>query len=61
MIPRRLRTGFVEPLVNALPVKTKNLSFDYRARRFIAASITMKLLVITSGLVPSHLTIRMRC
>jgi len=38
MIPRRLRTGFVEPLVNALPVKTKNLSFDYRARRFIAAS-----------------------
>ena len=38
MIPRRLRTGLVEPLVNALPVKTKNLSFDYRARRFIAAS-----------------------
>ena len=38
MIPRRLRTGFVEPLVNALPVKTKNLSFDYRARRFVAAS-----------------------
>ena len=38
MIPRRLRTGLVEPLVNALPVKTKNLSFDYRARRFVAAS-----------------------
>jgi asparagine synthase (glutamine-hydrolysing) len=38
MIPRRLRTGLVERLVNALPVKTKNLSFDYRARRFIAAS-----------------------
>jgi asparagine synthase (glutamine-hydrolysing) len=38
MIPRFLRNGFVEPLVNALPVKTKNLSFDYRARRFIAAS-----------------------
>jgi asparagine synthase (glutamine-hydrolysing) len=38
MIPRRLRTGLFEPLVNALPVKTKNLSFDYRARRFIAAS-----------------------
>ena len=38
MIPRRLRTGLVEQLVNALPVKTKNLSFDYRARRFIAAS-----------------------
>jgi asparagine synthase (glutamine-hydrolysing) len=38
MIPRGLRTGLVEPLVNALPVKTKNLSFDYRARRFVAAS-----------------------
>ena len=38
MIPRRLRSGLVEPLVNALPVKTKNLSFDYRARRFVAAS-----------------------
>jgi len=38
MIPRGLRTGLVERLVNALPVKTKNLSFDYRARRFIAAS-----------------------
>jgi asparagine synthase (glutamine-hydrolysing) len=38
MIPRRLRTGVIEPLVNALPVKTKNLSFDYRARRFVAAS-----------------------
>lgn len=38
MIPRQLRTGLIEPLVKALPVKTKNLSFDYRARRFIAAS-----------------------
>lgn len=38
MIPRRLRTGVIERLVNALPVKTKNLSFDYRARRFVAAS-----------------------
>ncbi|HEY6046720.1 MAG TPA: asparagine synthase (glutamine-hydrolyzing) [Pyrinomonadaceae bacterium] len=37
-IPRVLRSGLIEPLVNALPVKTKNLSFDYRARRFIAAS-----------------------
>jgi asparagine synthase (glutamine-hydrolysing) len=37
-IPRLLRTGLIEPLVNALPVKTKNLSFDYRARRFITAS-----------------------
>ncbi|HWP54547.1 MAG TPA: asparagine synthase (glutamine-hydrolyzing) [Pyrinomonadaceae bacterium] len=37
-VPRFLRRGLVEPLVNLLPVKTKNLSFDYRARRFIAAS-----------------------
>jgi asparagine synthase (glutamine-hydrolysing) len=37
-IPRLLRRGLIEPLVNALPVKTKNLSFDYRARRFITAS-----------------------
>src|SRR6266513_754213 len=37
-VPRFLRRGLVEPVVNLLPVKTKNLSFDYRARRFIAAS-----------------------
>src|SRR6266481_2498530 len=37
-VPRFLRRGLVEPAVNLLPVKTKNLSFDYRARRFIAAS-----------------------
>lgn len=37
-IPQFLRRGLVEPVVNLLPVKTKNLSFDYRARRFIAAS-----------------------
>src|ERR1043166_5463618 len=37
-IPRFLRLGLVEPVVNLLPVKTKNLSFDYRARRFIAAA-----------------------
>jgi asparagine synthase (glutamine-hydrolysing) len=37
-IPRFLRRGLVEPVVNRLPVKTKNLSFDYRARRFIEAS-----------------------
>src|SRR3989440_5798726 len=38
MIPRVLRNGVIEPLVNALPVKTKNLSFDYRARRFVAGA-----------------------
>jgi asparagine synthase (glutamine-hydrolysing) len=37
-LPRFLRRGLVEPIVNLLPVKTKNLSFDYRARRFITAS-----------------------
>jgi len=38
MIPRPLRVGLIERIVNGLPVKTKNLSFDYRARRFVAAS-----------------------
>src|SRR5438552_777719 len=34
-LPRFFKRGIVEPIVNALPVKTKNLSFDYRARRFL--------------------------
>jgi asparagine synthase (glutamine-hydrolyzing) len=37
-IPRFLRAGFIEPFVNNLPVSTKNLSFDYKAKRFVAAS-----------------------
>jgi len=37
-VPRLLRRGVVEPLVRMLPVKTKNLSFDYRARRFVAGA-----------------------
>src|SRR5881396_3474948 len=37
-MPHFLRRGLVEPMINMLPVKTKNLSFDYRARRFISAS-----------------------
>ena len=37
-LPRFFKRGIVEPMVNALPVKTKNLSFDYRARRFLSAS-----------------------
>src|SRR5438876_3046660 len=32
-MPSFVRRGLIEPLVNLLPVKTKNLSFDYRARR----------------------------
>ena len=37
-IPSVLRTGLIEPLVNALPVSTKNMSFDYKAKRFVRAS-----------------------
>ena len=37
-IPRFLRSGLIEPIVNHLPVSTKNLSFDYKAKRFVAAS-----------------------
>lgn len=37
-IPRVLRTGLIEPVVNNLPVSTKNLSFDYKAKRFVRAS-----------------------
>lgn len=37
-IPAFLRTGLIEPVVNALPVSTKNLSFDYKAKRFIRAA-----------------------
>lgn len=37
-IPSILRRGFIEPVVNALPVSTKNMSFDYKAKRFVRAS-----------------------
>jgi asparagine synthase (glutamine-hydrolysing) len=37
-VPRILRSGIIEPVVNALPVSTKNLSFDYKAKRFVRAS-----------------------
>ncbi len=37
-VPRFVRRGLIEPVVNALPVSTKNLSFDYKAKRFVAAS-----------------------
>ncbi len=37
-IPRFLRSGLIEPIVNNLPVSNKNLSFDYKAKRFVAAS-----------------------
>jgi asparagine synthase (glutamine-hydrolysing) len=38
LVPRFLRSGLIEPIVNSLPVSTKNLSFDYKAKRFVAAS-----------------------
>lgn len=37
-IPNFVRAGMIEPVVNSLPVSTKNLSFDYKAKRFVAAS-----------------------
>ena len=37
-LPRFVRSGMIEPVVNSLPVSTKNLSFDYKAKRFVAAS-----------------------
>jgi asparagine synthase (glutamine-hydrolysing) len=37
-IPGVLRSGIIEPIVNNLPVSNKNLSFDYKAKRFVAAS-----------------------
>ena len=37
-VPRLLRRGLVERSVRRLPVKTKNLSFDFQARRFVAGA-----------------------
>ncbi len=37
-VPKFLRAGVIEPLVNTLPVSTKNMAFDYKAKRFIAGS-----------------------
>jgi asparagine synthase (glutamine-hydrolysing) len=34
-IPSFLRRALIEPIVRGLPVNTKNLSFDFKARRFI--------------------------
>ncbi len=38
VIPQFIRAGVIEPAVRALPVSPKNLSFDYRAKRFIRAA-----------------------
>ena len=37
-VPRFIRSGLVEPVVKRLPVSTKNLSFEYRAKRFVKSS-----------------------
>jgi asparagine synthase (glutamine-hydrolysing) len=37
-VPRFARRALVEPAVRRLPVRTKNLSFDFKARRFIAGA-----------------------
>lgn len=37
-IPRFLRSGIIEPVVRGLPVSTKNMSFDYKAKRFVRAA-----------------------
>jgi asparagine synthase (glutamine-hydrolysing) len=34
-LPRLLREGFIEPVVARLPVSTDNLSFDFKAKRFV--------------------------
>jgi asparagine synthase (glutamine-hydrolysing) len=34
-VPQLLRRLVVEPAISRLPVKTKNLSFDFKARRFV--------------------------
>jgi asparagine synthase (glutamine-hydrolysing) len=37
-IPAFIRAGLIEPVINALPVSTSNLSFDYKAKRFVRAA-----------------------
>ncbi len=37
-VPKFLRSGLIEPVVRSLPVSTKNLSFDYKAKRFVRAA-----------------------
>jgi asparagine synthase (glutamine-hydrolysing) len=37
-LPLPLRTRVVEPLIRMLPVKTKNLSLDYKALRFVTGA-----------------------
>lgn len=36
LVPAAVRRGLVEPVVRRLPVSRSNLSFDYRAKRFVS-------------------------
>ena len=38
LIPQFIRSRLIEPVVKRLPVSTKNLSFDYRAKRFVKSA-----------------------
>ena len=38
MVPSFLRSILIEPVVNRLPVSTKNLSFEYKAKRLVRSS-----------------------
>jgi asparagine synthase (glutamine-hydrolysing) len=37
-VPNFIRAGLIEPIVKRLPVSTKNLSFEYKAKRFVRSS-----------------------
>ncbi len=37
-IPQFLRSSLIEPVVRRLPVSTKNMSFDYKAKRFVRSA-----------------------
>ncbi|MEO7658897.1 MAG: asparagine synthase (glutamine-hydrolyzing) [Pyrinomonadaceae bacterium] len=37
-VPQFIRSGVIEPLIKRLPVSTKNLSFEYRAKRFVKSA-----------------------
>ncbi|HVF46784.1 MAG TPA: asparagine synthase (glutamine-hydrolyzing) [Pyrinomonadaceae bacterium] len=37
-VPGVIRSSLIEPVVNRLPVSTDNLSFEYRAKRFVRSS-----------------------
>src|SRR5580765_8069855 len=37
-IPKFLRSRLIEPIVRHLPVSSKNLSFDYKAKRFVKSA-----------------------